>query len=255
MALSPRLSAPPYLHWGGCKPVSPALAGPEGSAWGAPAPPPRPGPGSSGVSLVPMPSPYPAPLTLEPEPTHRAASAACTVPAMGTARTSSSWRGPAQQGPGCSCHPRGPCLLRGVVSRFWSPGPSSSTAQLSGAQGRPSLLDRAGLGSPPEPGTCSAGGTLALGCARPLLQDALRLDCVRPLAGLVQLQGGAVREEGRWEGSDVAQPPLPLPVPPPGSLPSPARSPPAIPDQWAQVPGREACLEDALCDLQGPRPG
>lgn len=57
-------------------------------------------------------------------------------------------------------------------------------------------------------------GTPGTGCAQPLLQATLRLDCARPLAGLVHSRRDAVREEGRWEGSDVAKPPLPSQLPP-----------------------------------------
>ena len=63
-----------------------------------------------------------------------------------------------------------------------------------------------------------------------------------------------MREEGRWEGSDVAKPPLPPPVPPPGFL---------LPQLGAPQPflingprlRAGAHLEDRLGDLQGAMPG
>ena len=94
----------------------------------------------------------PTPLTPGPEPTHGAPLAARPLPAMGTARTSSSRRRAAQLGS---------LPVPPVVSVSRSPGPFGSTAQLSGPQAPvswqdcPSLLDRPGLGSPLKPGTWS----------------------------------------------------------------------------------------------------
>lgn len=72
--------------------------------------------------------------------------------------------------------------------------------------------------------------------------------------GLSSSGRGAVWEEGRWEGSDVAKPPLPLPVPSPSSLPSPARRPPAVPDQWTQMPGGGPILRTCWVVCRGPGP-
>lgn len=187
MAVSPCLSAPLYLHLGGCEPIDPALGDLR----------PQPGvalPHALAQALGPVafpwsprPVPGPTPLTPEPEPTHGAPLAACPIPAMGTARISGSWRRAAQLGS---------LRVPPLVSASRSPGPFGSTAQLSGPHSVPSLL--AGLAFPPQSPRSwfstqarhlvSVGRTLALGCAQPLLQATLVLDCARPPAGLVQLQ-------------------------------------------------------------------
>lgn len=184
MSLSCCLSAPPHLHLDGC--VGPALVGPEASAWGVPAPSSCPGPRYSYVSLVPKPRPCPTRPTPELELTCGTALAACPLPAM---------EQPGLPIPGDSgsagvsaCCPSSQPL---PVSQS-----IGSTAQCSGPPSVPSLL--AGLSSPPGSSTSwfcpqarqlvSAGGTSALGCAEPLLQATLRLDCARPRAGLVRFQ-------------------------------------------------------------------
>ena len=210
--------------------MGPALVGPEASAWAAPAPCSCPGPGYSRVSLVPKLRPSPTPPTPELEPTCGTALAACPLPAMGQ---------PGLPVPGDSgsagvpaCRPGGQPLL---VSQS-----IGSTAQCSGPPSVSSLL--AGLSFLPGSSTSwfspqasylvSAGGTSALGCAEPLLPS--DWTARGPGLGSSSSRRDAVREEGRWGSSDVARPPLPLPVPGPGFLPS-HWSPPAIPDQWAQM--------------------
>lgn len=207
MALSPCLGTPPHLHLGGCEPISPTLAGSESSAWGAPAPSSCPGPGSSGVSLVPKPGPCPAPLTLDPEPTHRAAPSSSTLPAMGTFQTFGSWSRASQLGPPPAGRGGQPLLVSRAIRQH-----SLALRPLHGLQslGRTVLPSR----SPRSWFSGLCRGTPGTGCAQPLLQATLRLDCARPLAGLVHSRRDAVREEGRWEGSDVAKPPLPSQLPP-----------------------------------------
>lgn len=142
----------PILALVGCESISPALAGSEAPAWGAPAPPSCPRPRSSGVSMVPTPSPCCTPLALEPEPTRGAASAACTVPAMGMARRPAPTEALLSWGQAAAA-PEGPCLPGG-----WSAAPGLLVhQQLSSAlrcslspfswQDCPCLLDCPGLGS------------------------------------------------------------------------------------------------------------
>lgn len=142
--------------------------------------------GTVGFPWSPKLRPSPTPPTPELEPTCGTALAACPLPAMGQ---------PGLPVPGDSgsagapaCRPGGQPLL---VSRS-----IGSTARCSGPPSVPSLL--AGLSFLPGSSTSwfspqarhlvSAGGTSALGCAEPLLQATLRLDCSRPWAGLLQLQ-------------------------------------------------------------------
>lgn len=110
--------------------------------------------------------------------------------------------------------PKGPCLPGGwsAAQVSWS---TSSSAQLSGAHSAPSpgrtVLSSliAQVSALPKPGSWS----LQMGLTGLLLQATLRLDCARPLAGPVQLQAWCCVGGGQVGGSDVAQPPLPLPVP------------------------------------------
>lgn len=154
---------------------------------------------------------------------------------------SCSWRSPAQLEWGCDCHPRGPCLPGGVVSHSWSPGPFGSTAQLSGAHFIPGFL----VGTSSflvaqvlvlHLSLVSAEGTLALG-AGPLPQATLTRHC--QATGWASPAAGVMLCGRRAGGKALTLQNLPLlfPVLLPGSLPSPARSPPAIPDQWAQARG------------------
>lgn len=176
--------------------------------------------------MVPPPSPCPAPFTLEPEPSHGATSAAYTVPAMGTAWTLAPGEvllsaGQLQLSPEESL----PAGL--VVRRSWSPGPFSGTAQ----SFPPS--DHSRLGSPPE--SLQAGYSGPVVCRAPSPNH--------PQTGLHQAAGRACPAPevvlcGRRAGGKALtlQSLLPpSPVPPPGSLPFPARSPSATPDQWTQA--------------------
>lgn len=161
--------------------------------------------------------------------------ATCPLPAMGTAQTSGSWR---------RWFSWGPCLSP-VVSLSRSPGLSAarlSTQALPRSpaswQDCPSLLKRPRLVPLPEPGTWSLQvGPRPWGVQSPFCKPPSDWTARGPGLGSSSSRRDAVREEGRWGSSDVARLPLPLPVPAPGFLPSPARSPPAIPDQWAQTQG------------------
>lgn len=224
MALYPGPSAPPYLYMGGCEPINLALVGSEALAWGAPAPPSCPRPGSRRVSLVPPPSPCPAPFTLEPEPSHGATSAAYTVPAMGTAWTLAPGEvllsaGQLQLSPEESL----PAGL--VVRRSWSPGPFSGTAQFCGTV----LPSRRSLTS-----WFSTGVRHLVSAGRPLWPCGMQGPVSKPPSdwtapgcwpGLSSSRSGAVWEEGRWEGSDVAKPPPPFPGPPSRLPPFPSQEP------------------------------
>lgn len=202
----PCLSAP-IMRMGGCGPISPAL-----TAWGAPASPCCPGPGCSGVSLVPTPSPCSAPFSLEPEPPR-----GCP----GWPAPYLTWGQPGCPAPGTALLSLGPCPpwegVRGagggqplLVSRCVQQHSSAPRGSL-----RPGLL--AGLFSPPRqlrPWLSTWAlqeGTLALGCAGSPLRATLLLRCLLRLS----CSGDAVREEGRWEGCDVAKPPSAPPGPPP----------------------------------------
>ena len=129
-----------------------------------------------------------------------------------------------------------------VVSLSWSPGPlaarlSAQALPRSPASWQvcPSFLDRLRLGSLLKPGTWSLQvGPRLWGVQSPFCKPPSDWTARGPGLGSSSCRRDAVREEGRWGSADVARPPLPLPVPAPGFLPS-HWSPPAIPDQWAQM--------------------
>ena len=200
--------------------------------------------------MVPTPSPCSAPFSLEPEPPR-----GCP----GWPAPYLTWGQPGCPAPGTALLSLGPCPpwegVRGagggqplLVSRCVQQHSSAPRGSL-----RPGLL--AGLFFPPRqlrpwlstwalqegPWLWAVRGPLsgppsccAVCCACP----ALGTLCGRRAGGKVVT----------WQSL-----PLPLPVPL-HSLPFPASSPPAIPDQWAQA-RVGAHLEDRLGGLQGLRPG
>lgn len=130
-----------------------------------------------------------------------------------------------------------------VVSLSRSPSPSAARLSAQALpqspaswQDCPPLLGRLRLGSVPKPGNWSLQvGPRRWGVQSPFCKPPSDWTVRGPGLGSSGSRRDAVREEGRWGSSDVVRPPLPLPVSAPGFLPSLARRPPAIPDQWAQM--------------------
>lgn len=174
--------------------------------------------GPAGASLVPIPSPGPAPFTPEPEPSHGAISAAYTVPAMGTAWTLAPG-GALLSGGQLQLPPGGPLPAGRVVSLSGSHSAARLRPVLQDCPSLRAITHVSLLHRRQAPGLCrwDPGSGGRQGPFSKPRSDWAAQGC---WLGSSSSGRGAVWEEGRWEGSDVAKPPLPLPVPLPApSLP------------------------------------
>lgn len=175
--------------------------------------------------MAPTPSPCPAPVTLEPEPS-RGRLGCLHGTCHGDSLDSGSWRSPAPRGPAVAVT-EGPSPAGRVVRRSWCPGPFGGSWVL---QDRPSLPAIAHVLLPrrsPAPGLCRRDP----GSKPPPDWTArLRLGLSAPGVALCGRRAG---------GKALTLQSLlsPSPVPPPRSLPPPARGLPATADQWAQTQG------------------